>query len=252
MVNEQERMICIHSHVLYGVDDGAEDFSMAKMLMMYARENGIYQMFLTPHSISLKCCYKEAEAAFVRLKTYLEDKYPDMAVYTGCEVYCESRMMDQVLQNLKSGLFPTLNHTAYVLAELSPWTDAEDAYFCVETLAKNGYIPVLAHLERYQALRGDLVLVEKLRGLGAMVQVNVGSLYDGFDNPRDPEVCWARELVREKKVDFLGTDCHRTYHRPPDATMGLQYLEKMVENGMLPWDYVYAITCGNAKTMLIG
>lgn len=56
---------------------------------------------------------------------------------------------------------------------------------------------------------------------------------------------WTRRLVLERKVDFLGTDAHRTYHRPPSAEMGLKWL---YENTAL--EYADAISWGNAQGLL--
>jgi len=94
-----------------------------------------------------------------------------------------------------------------------------------------------------------LELVGKLRDLGAKVQVNVGSLYDGTE---DPAVLWARALVLEQLVDFLGTDCHKTAYRPPSAEMGLGWLREMVDRGAVSREYADAITWKNAETLLIG
>ncbi len=56
---------------------------------------------------------------------------------------------------------------------------------------------------------------------------------------------WARKLVLEKKADFLGTDAHRTCHRPPSAERGLNWLYENVERG-----YAEAIAWGNAQKCL--
>ena len=60
-------------------------------------------------------------------------------------------------------------------------------------------------------------------------------------------IACARRLVQERKVDFLGTDAHRTYHRPPSAAMGLNWLYENVEQ-----DYADAIAWGNAQKNIFG
>lgn len=249
MSEKRESMICIHSHLLYDVDDGSESFLMSRMLLQLYRKQGIHSIFAMPHSImDVKYSPEKVQAAFQKLSAYVEENYPDMSIYPGCEVYCESSTMDETLENIASGLFPTLNHTKYVLMELSPWTYLEDATACVKALVDAGYVPVVAHLERYKELRDNLDLVDRLMEMGALVQVNVYSL---IDEETDPVCIWAKTLVLKNKVTFLGTDCHKTYYRPPNAE-GLGWIWKMVEQGKLDKAYADAITIRNAKTMLLG
>ena len=87
-------------------------------------------------------------------------------------------------------------------------------------------------------------LVDRFRELGALIQLNAYSLFDEIDESIKN---WARRLVQERKVDFLGTDAHRTYHRPPSAEMGLNWLYENVER-----DYADAIAWQNAELFLCG
>ena len=166
-----------------------------------------------------------------------------MKLYLGCEVYCETGIMDQVLEALDSGRYPTMNCTKYVLMEFSQWVYLENTIPCVEALVNAGYQPIIAHMERYKYLRGNMDLVDQFRELGTMIQVNAYSLFDEMD---DSIKTWARRLVTERKVDFLGTDAHRTYHRPPSAEYGLNWLYENVEQA-----YADAIAWGNAQTLLL-
>lgn len=97
-------------------------------------------------------------------------------------------------------------------------------------------------MKRYRNLYDNMDLVNRFRELGALIQINVYSL---FDEDKDSIKNWARRLVQERKVDFLGTDAHRTYHRPPSATWGLNWLYENVDRG-----YADAIAWGNARKLL--
>ena len=114
---------------------------------------------------------------------------------------------------------------------------------CVQALTSAGYIPIIAHLERYNYLQNDMTLVDRFRDLGASVQINAYSLLEEMDEGIKG---WARRLVREKKADFLGTDAHRTYHRSPKAQSGLAWLYENAEQ-----DYADAISWGNAQIKLL-
>ena len=69
-----------------------------------------------------------------------------------------------------------------------------------------------------------------------------GPLFEKMD---DAIKNWARRLVLERKADFLGTDAHRTYHRPPSVEMGLKWLYKNTDP-----EYADAISRGNAQGLL--
>jgi len=237
-------MIDIHMHLIPGVDDGAEDMMMARMMLLRAREQGIHTVFCTPHSEAFHYSKEGARIIFQRLLGNVESVYPDVKLYLGCEVYCEGKRMDQVVESLNSGRYPTMNESKYVLMELSPWSYPEDAISCVKALTKAGYQPIVAHMERYRNLWDNMDLVNRCRELGALIQINVYSL---FDEDKDAIKNWARRLVQAQKVNFLGTDAHRTYHRPPSAEMGLRWLYEHVER-----DYADAIAWKNAQTLLIG
>lgn len=215
---------------------------MARMMLLRAREQGINRIFCTPHSEAFRYSADGARIIFDRLKTNVESMYPDVKLYLGCEVYCEARMMDQVLENLNTGRYPTMNDTWYVLMEFYGGVEEDNALSCVEAMVNGGYQPIIAHMERYPCLCDHMDLVNRFRELGAMIQINVYSL---FDEDKDSVKNWARRLVQERKVDFLGTDAHRTYHRPPSAQWGLNWLQENVEQ-----DYMEAIAWKNAQAFL--
>ena len=238
----ERNMIDIHMHLIPGVDDGAENMEMSLVMMARAMEQGISQIIATPHSEVFRYSKEGGKIIFKRLVDTAAKVCPEVKLYLGCEIYCETGIMDEVVEALDSGRYPTMNGTKYVLMEFSQWVYQENTIPCVEALVKAGYIPIIAHMERYKYLRGNMDLVDQFRDMGALIQVNAYSLYDEMD---DSIKNWARRLVQERKVDFLGTDAHRTYHRPPSAAMGLDWLYENVEQ-----EYADAIAWGNAQRLL--
>ena len=239
----ERKMIDIHMHLVPGVDDGAEDIEMALVMMLRARKQEISQIVATPHSEAFRYSPEETKIGFRKLTATAAKVCPDMKLYLGCEVYCEKSIMAQVLEALDSGRYPTMNGTNYVLMEFSQWVYPENTVPCVKALVNAGYKPIIAHMERYKYLRDNMELVVRFRELGALIQLNAYSLFDEMDESIKN---WARLLVQERKVDFLGTDAHRTYHRPPSAEMGLNWLYENVEQ-----EYANAISWKNAQTVLL-
>ena len=237
-------MIDIHIHLIPAVDDGAEDQNMSLLMLLRAKEQGITHIFATSHSSAFDEHPKEVLEAFQNLYGKAAQMLPDMTLYLGCEVYCEADRMPEVLEKLRSGEYPTMNGTKYVLMEFSRWVQPEAAVPCVKNLVEAGYIPIIAHMEHYRHLQNNMQLVQQFRELGAKIQLNVGSLFDEMD---ETTKAWARCLVMEQQVDFLGTDAHRTYYRPPSAEMGLKWLYENTERS-----YADTLTFGNAGRLLCG
>lgn len=236
------QMMDIHMHLIPNVDDGSVNMDMSLLMLLRAQEQGIGGIFATSHSSAYDYSPKETREKYRQLCTTAARMFPDIPIYLGCEVYCEPREMSQILENLNSGVYPTMNGTQYVLAEFSQWIMPEMTVPCVQALADAGYIPIIAHMERYQFLRNNMELVNRFRELGARIQINAYSLSGEGDEDIQN---WARRLVQEGKVDFLGTDAHRTYHRPPSAEMGLRWLYENV-----PQEYADAIVWENAQKFL--
>lgn len=235
-------MIDIHMHLVPGVDDGAEDEQMALLMLLRAKDQGIRTVFATPHSSAFDEDPEGTKEKFRQLQARAAQIFPEMQLYPGCEVYCETGRMQSVLSGLESGKYPTMNGSRLVLMEFSQWVMPENTTPCVEALVNAGYAPIIAHMERYQYLRGNMVLVDGFRELEAKIQINAYSL---FEEMEDSTRKWAQQLVLERKVDFLGTDAHRTYHRPPSAQMGLKWLYENTAS-----EYANAISRGNAQRLL--
>lgn len=239
---QERKMTDIHMHLIPGVDDGAEDEQMALLMLLRAKDQGIRAVFATPHSSAFDEDSGGTKEKFRQICARAAQIFPEMQLYPGCEVYCETGRMQSVLTGLESGKYPTMNGSRFVLMEFSQWVIPENTTPCVEALVNAGYTPILAHMERYQYLRGNMALVDGFRELGAKIQINAYSLFEEMD---DAIKNWARLLVLERKVEFLGTDAHRTYHRPPSAEMGLKWLYENTAS-----EYAGAISWGNAQRLL--
>lgn len=232
-------MIDIHSHVIPGVDDGAADLTEGLLLLSQAREQGITTVFATPHSDAFLLDRDAARKNFASLHSLAKRFLPGMGLYLGCEVLCEGDTMDHTLRLLKNGTLPTLGGTKYVLTEFSYWGNLESAKTAVSKLLEAGFIPVIAHPERYSFLEFDDF--RAFCDAGAMLQVNAYSL--GVES--DPIRAKARRLAKAGLISFLGTDMHSTTSRPPSVTEGLNWLRANCDG-----DYVNQITTQNALDFL--
>ena len=240
----KRKMIDIHMHLVPGVDDGAETMEMAAQMLRQASAEGIRVIFATPHSSAYGHSADSVWDRFGKLCELCDALFPDMDIFPGCEVMCVPERMGEICSHIKQAKYPLMGATNYVLAEFPQWICGENTIPCVEALRSAGYRPILAHMERYKHLMGNMALVEQLRGSGAFLQVNAYSLFEEKDAAiRD----WAQRLVTEQKVTFLGTDAHRTDHRPPNAASGLKWLYAHCDE-----KYADDIAWKNAKLLLCG
>lgn len=230
-------MFDIHSHVLYDVDDGAATLDESLIMLNLAVEQGIHSVFATPHSESFLCDRELALEHFQILKSHA---LPSMQLYLGCEVCCDKADPKEILRALERGTLPTMNGTKFVLTEFPHFGNIDCAYRAVRGLIKGGWVPIIAHAERYSFLTEEDLL--RFCDMGALLQVNAYSL--GFEY--DPIRQKARQLAQRRCISFLGTDMHNTYSRPPCVTAGLNWLWENLDK-----HYVNLISDKNASDLLL-
>lgn len=212
----------IHSHILYGVDDGSKSLEMSMEMIDMAYAEGIRVQYATPHfSLDKKAqaSLERMERHFEKLKAAVAEKYPDYQLYLGSELYYEPGM----LEALKTGQALTMNHSRYVLVEFSFGGHYSDMLKGIKELVAARYKPILAHVERYSCLRGNFERMDELEKLGVLFQLNTenfeGSIFSG-------EYRYAMKLIKEGYIDFLGTDAHNTNKRAPRMKKAMDLVTK--------------------------
>lgn len=200
----------IHTHILPGVDDGAADLAAALAMLRGAYADGIRAVILTPHYRGQYRARPENGLleAFAALRAAAARELPDMELYLGREVRYQSGVMEQVAE--KSPM--ALADSDYILLEFSPTDPFLQLRTGVEEVAGGGYVPVLAHAERYACLRQDPELVRTLCQEGALIQLNAGSVTGeaGFFIRR-----FCGRLLKAGLVHFIASDAHDEKERPP-------------------------------------
>lgn len=230
-------MIDIHTHLLFGVDDGPKTPEESVEMLKSAKAQGIDAMILTPHYRHGMFSYpkEQIETNFARLHTVAREIGVDL--YLGTEYHVNSMM----IEHIKNGRCRTLANTSYVLAEYKH--DTEFAYIMasVRGLLRNGYIPIVAHVERYMCMY-DLDNIEALQDVGAMIQVNADAIIgvDGFKAKG-----YTKKLLKYGYVDFVGSDSHGIKKRANNMGKCRDYLYKKYDAA-----YVDKILEKNAREIL--
>jgi protein-tyrosine phosphatase len=215
-------MIDIHTHILPGVDDGAGNIGVSLEIAREAEKQGIKTIVATPHYMEnrYKLSRTETEKRVSELQKAIDRKGIDIKILAGAEVYITADLG----KKMKKGLISTVNNTRYVLVEtpLSHIPDYTDSV--LYDLKVMGYIPVMCHPERYQAIMEDPnILLDWLKG-GIYAQLDAGSLLNHFGH----EVRETAELlVRHNLVQFIGSDVHSTGLRRECLADGVEVLREI-------------------------
>lgn len=213
-------LIDVHNHSMPGVDDGSPDANTTFRMFQMAYQNGIRAIILTPHyrsSMPDEITHNRYKA-FRKALWIAEKVSPELKLYLGAELFYDSGL----LEKLKNGRAPTLNGTRYVLVEFPVYAEYSYINHAVRELWGAGYYPILAHIERYEALRKK-ERVEELIRLGAYIQVNA----DSVTGKAGLRTKWyLLQLIREDMVHLVGTDAHNMTKRPPQMEECAIYLQK--------------------------
>lgn len=211
----------LHSHLLPGVDDGAQSLEEAMEMLHIAYEEGIRTIIATPHYALEDRAQSRDKAliSFELMKKVVKREYPEMELYLGNELY----YTPGVLEDIKEGRVHTIGESKYVLVEFSPGITYQALYQAIRELVMARYRPILAHVERYQCLFKEFDKLEEIIELGVYLQMNCQSLSGGF---LDENARWCKKLVRQGYITFLGTDAHNTKERAPKMKAAAQWVEK--------------------------
>ena len=204
-----------HSHILYGVDDGAATLEDALAVLAYEEEIGIREVWCTPHVMedvpntteALKQRFAELQAAYQGpIELHLAAEY----------------MLDTLFEErFNAGDLLTMEDDT-LLVETSTWNPPADMTGTLRKIQKAGYRPLLAHPERYRYMTD--AGYERLHKMGIHFQLNLGSLVGYYG---ETAMRKAHELLEKGWYSEIGSDCHRL------ATIKEQYNREVLTKDIL-------------------
>jgi len=215
------KYIDLHTHILPGIDDGAESYEEALRMAGTAYEEGIRLIVATPHYGIMNPGFNrfKAEEVFDKMKIMIQEEHPDLELLMGNEIFYTG---PTVIDALAKGDAIAVADTDYVLVEFSPADSFKFIHDGIRNLTQAGYKPILAHSERYEALYKEPYLVQDLIDAGAVIQINSRSLLRRRANLRgvlrgktDRRAIWVKELIKKDLVHLISSDCHNDGSRAP-------------------------------------
>lgn len=192
----------IHSHFIPNVDDGVRSLDESLSLLNEMQKLGYRKLIITPHIKNevYPNSFKGLKSSLENLKSEIEKENIEIDIEIAAEYY-----LDDYFQYLldKEKLLTISNkyllvETAYRIKPLA----FEDMIFSIQ---QKGYIPILAHPERYLYIKDAKKEFSKMKDSGILFQVNLNS-FNGYYGKTPKKN--ALILKKEGLIDFLGSDIH--------------------------------------------
>lgn len=221
-----ERIIDVHAHILPGVDDGAADWEEARWMLACAYKQGIRTIIATPHYSRRQEAGRLRELAR-QLDAEAKQIAPDFKIFLGQEIL----YFDSIVEALAEGQALTMADSRYVLVEFMPDSSFHKIFQAVRRLLISGYHPIVAHVERYGAMRDEAHMQELIRA-GCYLQMNYRSLQGKI---LDRDARWCRRQVLERRIHMLATDMHHKNARTPEIAKSLRWLSDHIDESQLTY-----------------
>lgn len=192
-------MIDMHVHILPGVDDGSVDENMTREMVCRAREAGITRMVATPHVYQPQDQMKNMQA-LPRARAITRGARIPLSM--GCELNHRAlpKLTMQALENYCLGPTKCILLELPVERMLPKW----DALVC--EMMDHGYLPIIAHPERYLYLQKDFDIAKTMVELGCELQVDATGLMAPL---MSAERRTARKLLKNGMAHYVASDAHR-------------------------------------------
>lgn len=215
-------MIDFHSHILPGIDDGSKNLEQSIAMVNEAKKVGFTKIISTSHY--MENYYECNEKNRKELLEQVQKNMNGIELCLGNEIY----ITNNIIELLQNGQASSINWTKYVLFEFPlittrPMNDKEVIYRLVE----NGYIPIIAHPERYPFIQENPDYLFELEEMGALFQANYGSIIGMYGLKAKKTL---KILLKNNLISFFGSDAHRpeqVYNKMPKI---IKKLKKIISN----------------------
>jgi len=201
-------MIDIHSHILFGVDDGAKELANSLTMLSEGIEEGIHTFFLTPHLY----IYSEEYLAKVKKNFKLLEKEV-IARDMNCRIFLanEVHYTHQILDIIENPQICYETNPKVFLLEFPFDVFPLTAIDVIKVIIDRGFSVVIAHPERNGSIIKNYKIIDRLKQINNVyLQVTASSVL-GHNGRAIQKV--TKKMIKNKHLDFIASDCHNLFKR---------------------------------------
>ena len=222
-------MIDFHSHFLHNFDDGSHNVAESITMLKESYKQGVDTIVSTSHfrlgEHKINAFVTDRRNRLDEIKAALTDadKKEIPKIILGSEIeYIPGMHKWDYLDQL------TIQGTNYLLLEMPfvPWTESminTVEYICYNT----PYIPIIPHIDRYFILMIKPKYYKRLFNLPVIIQLN--GIF--ANNPNN--ISHLKNLIDNRVVHLLGSDCHSAEWRPPNLGRTQKVITETCDPGIL-------------------
>ncbi|MEP6506586.1 MAG: CpsB/CapC family capsule biosynthesis tyrosine phosphatase [Gemmatimonadales bacterium] len=199
-------MLDFHNHLMPGVDDGAVDVDESRAGLKAMIAGGITGIITTPHIAAslvdrgvLNQYLEKVEIGWTALQALVAAEFPTLKLARGFEV-----MLDVPHPNLDNPLL-RLAGTEFALIEFPFMNVPPNSGYALRELRDRGWIPIVAHPERYANMESKFELIDEWKEAGAFMQINAGSILGQY-GARAKKLAWS--ILESGQADYMCSDYH--------------------------------------------
>jgi len=229
----------IHSHLIPGMDDGCANVEQTITCARALVSAGYTHAFCTPHIWSQ--IPENSPAAIAERTAEVQARLDGAGIPLRVMPGGELCLHPQILTMPREGIVTYGMQGEACLFEL--WADELPEFFepAVRYLKGLGLTLILAHPERMRATQGDPAVIDRLQGMGLLLQGNLQCFSDPTDSASRRT---AERFLAEGRYFCLATDMHR----PDTVSLRLQGLRRAIE--LAGHRELARLTIENPRTLL--
>lgn len=196
----------LHSHLIPGIDDGAQCMEDSLTLLRGMEAMGYEKVITTPHIMidAYRNTPKIIKEGLHALREAAKAEGIQVEIEAGAEYYLDEGFYD----HLHSGEVMSIGNK-YLLFETSYISKPLQIEEMIFEISVAGYIPLMAHPERYRYVTDPKKEYERFKELGVLLQVDLNSFSGYYGKSAKKNVDF---LSKHGMIDFMGSDMHHTRH----------------------------------------
>ncbi len=208
LLSKEDVKVDMHSHMIPGIDDGAQTLNQSLILVNKVCELGFSKLICTPHI--MQDYYKNSKETILPAFESLQNEIVKSGLKIELDFAAEYYLDEWLINEVNTQPEKLLNFgDKYILIETSFMNKPAQMEKMFFILLSKGYKPVLAHPERYTYAYDNFEIYDNWIERGILLQLNTTSITGYYSKMAQKA---SKYLIDKKYISFIGTDCHTARH----------------------------------------